>query len=123
MLWRHSFLYPFIHNVSVELSKACREAGGFYDPRTKTCKLGNNYIREVDPYHYEIVTPVGRFEVNGYRPRVGQGVLFPFNNCGIDVTRAGVYLACYAWAEDGKLGAVFENTFSGEIFPYKNDNE
>ena len=99
----------------MELSKACREAGGFYDPRTKTCKLGDNYVRELDPAHYEIVTPVGRFEINGYTPRRGQGILFPFNNCGIDVTRDGVSLACYAFTEDGKFGAAFENTFLGEI--------
>ena len=99
------------------MAVACRDAGGFYDHERKVCKLGDNYIREVSENHYEIVTPVGRFEVNGYVPKRGRGVFFPFNNCGIDVARDGIYLACYAFTDDSRYGVAFETTFSAEISP------
>jgi len=99
----------------MELRDACARSGGFYDPRTRTCKLGNNYVRDLGDLTFEVATPFGRFTVEGYTPRLGDGgILFPFNNCGLVVGREEVAISCFAPAPD-VAGASFVTTFSGRL--------
>lgn len=102
--------------MSMQLSDACVRSGGFYDPREKVCKLGLNYVKELGDLTFEIKTPFGRFTVEGYSPRLGEGgILFPFNNCGLVVGHEEVSMSCFAPVSDAKFGAAFVTTFSGKL--------
>ena len=78
--------------------------------------MGSNEIRQIDVARFEISTPYGTFEINGYTPRLSShGVLFPFNNCGLEVTTSAVNVECFVPVEDNKFGVAFETTFSGTV--------
>lgn len=103
----------------MELANACKVAGGFYDPQTKSCRLGKAVIYDAstpEEIKFVIDTPKGRFEVSGYTPRARGGALFfPFNNCGLEVERDRLSMSCFAGTEDTKLGYTFIRTFDLDL--------
>ena len=99
----------------MEFSRACERVGGqLLDPNT--CRVGRNVVVRLDDFNYKIITPLLSFRVRSPSVKVsGSSLRFFFNNCGVEVDRENVEVACFAPGKDNDLNVYFEEVFKAVI--------
>jgi len=99
----------------MDLKTACERSGGFMC--NGACILGANKITEIEPGRYLIDSPHGTFKVRSSTVRLSaHGMLFPFSNCALEVTREKIIIECYVPVKDEKGNVHFEEEFSAVIY-------
>ncbi len=99
----------------MEFSRACERVGGqLLNPNT--CRIGRNVVVKEDEFNYRIITPLLSFSVRAPGVKVsGSTLRFLFNNCGVEVGRENVEVACFAPGKDNDLNVYFEEVFRAVI--------
>ena len=104
-----------LHSNMMELKDACERAGGVVVDE-HTCKMGRNVVRQIDPFRYEVETPVGKFRVMASTVRLTDvGFYLPFNNCALEVTPKTVNIFCFAPVRKQDIITAFDETLRATI--------
>lgn len=99
----------------MNLKDACEKVGGrVLDDNV--CLIGKNLVKQLDPFHFEIVTPRTTLHVRAPGVKVsGSSLRLLFNNCGVEVSRDYVEMACFAPGKDNDLNVYFEEVFRAVV--------